>query len=223
MSHATSADTVESIEEMPHATAVKKPEGWDRKMGLGRRLAVNMAVQEGAEFVLHIDLDRLTHWILSYEDELIAVLKRDIPTHDFLIIGRTERAFGTHPGQQREPESDTNEAISRALDMRVDVTSGCSSFRGDVGHAIVRMSASSDFSSTDTEWPLLARLGGFTVGYIATEGLEFETPDRYADCIAEIGYGAWVRELFDDAQLAYRWQLARASIDIIGHTLRKYG
>ncbi len=216
------ASTLNSIELMPNATAVRKPENWDQKMGFGRRLAVNMAVQDGADYILHIDLDRLLHWILSYEDELIAILKKNVPAYDFLIMGRSERAFGTHPVQQREPESATNDAISRALGRRVDVTSGCSSFRREVGQTIVERSASDDFGSTDTEWPLIASLSGFKIGYIEAEGLEFETSDLYSDRIREIGYDAWIGEMFDEAQLSYRRELAQASIDIIGKTLRRY-
>lgn len=214
----TAGETIGSIDRMPNAIAVAKPASWEQKMGRGRRLAVSMAVQEGSDFILHLDFDRLIHWILSYKDELITVLGTDVPANDFLIIGRTERAFGTHPAQQREPESSTNAAISRELGWKLDVASGCSSFRRNVGEIILRQSVSDDFGSTDTEWPLLAKMSGFPPGYIETEGLEFETPGFHAGRIREIGYAAWIAEMFDGDQLAYRRKLERASIEIINET-----
>jgi hypothetical protein len=53
-------------------------------------------------------------------------------------------------------------------------------------------------------WPLfLQRRGGFTIGYCATEGLEFETADRYADQVAAAGgLAAWMAQLDADPQ---RW------------------
>src|SRR5258706_89934 len=57
---------------------------------------------------------------------------------------------------------------------------------------------------TDVAWPLfLQRRAGFTIGYYATEGLEFETADRYADQVAAAGgLEAWMAQLDADPQ---RW------------------
>lgn len=221
--HTTAEATIRSIEEIPNGAVARKPERWERRMGRGRRMAVAMAAQEYADFILHIDLDRLLHWIRFRKQELSVLLKERIPAHDFLIIGRSKRAFDTHPSQQTAPESITNDAISEALGWKVDVTSGCSSFRREVGVAVMEVSVSDDFGTTDTEWPLIARLRGFVVGSIETEGLEFETPDLHAGRIGEIGYRAWLEEIFGEAQLAYRDKLARASIEMIDATLAKYG
>jgi hypothetical protein len=44
-------------------------------------------------------------------------------------------------------------------------------------------------------------MGGFTLGYIETDGLEFETPDRFPAEVAQAGSVAqWSEQLDDDPQ-----------------------
>jgi hypothetical protein len=157
----------------------------------GRRLG---AVREAATYApaVHLcDFDRLLHWHHAYPDELTAVLAR-IPQSDLLLLGRTERAWATHPAQQRETEQLANRVVSRFFGADVDV---CSGSRGLSRRAIDYLAAHSRERSVgaDAEWPvLLLRAGTFQWEHILTEGLEFETADRYQDEVARAGsLAAW--------------------------------
>jgi len=57
--------------------------------------------------------------------------------------------------------------------------------------------------------------GRFSQGYIATEGLEFETADRHSDELARAGGRAeWLAQLdADPHQWAHRLNLARIEIE----------
>jgi hypothetical protein len=157
----------------------------------GRRLG---AVREAATYApaVHLcDFDRLLHWHHAYPDELTAVLAR-IPQSDLLLLGRTERAWATHPAQQRETEQLANRVVSRFFGADVDI---CSGSRGLSRRAIDYLAAHSRERSVgaDAEWPvLLLRAGTFQWEHILTEGLEFETADRYQDEVARAGsLAAW--------------------------------
>ncbi len=61
----------------------------------------------------------------------------------------------------------------------------------------------------------MQRAGGFGLGYIATEGLEFETADRFADQIEQAGGLAnWMAQLdASPQQWAFRLELARIEVE----------
>ena len=70
--------------------------------------------------------------------------------------------------------------------------------------------------STDVSWPLfLEREGGFSLGYMATEGMEFETADRYSDEIAQAGgLARWLARLdAEPRHWAQRLDMARVEIE----------
>ncbi len=70
--------------------------------------------------------------------------------------------------------------------------------------------------STDVSWPLfLERAGGFSLGYIATEGMEFETADRYGEEIAQAGgLAPWMARLdANPRNWAHRLDMARVEIE----------
>ncbi len=71
---------------------------------------------------------------------------------------------------------------------------------------------------------MLCQRLGLAVGYLATEGLEWETADRYAAEIEALGYARWLREQVNTPQqwemrLRIAWQIARASLEASERTL----
>ena len=73
-----------------------------------------------------------------------------------------------------------------------------------------------DRVSNDVTWPLCVyQHGELTLGYIETEGLEFETPDRFpADVARAGGVTQWSEQLDDDPQhWAKRLELARIEVE----------
>lgn len=162
-------------------------------VGIGRRLALQDALEAGAEYVHLCDLDRILHWFWRYPAELRSVVEQ-IPSYDYLITGRTDRAFATHPRVQRDTEAIINHVFSTWFGETIDVTAGsfCLSQRG--AEAVLRETRAVRYE-TDTEWPAIVRQAGLKVGYLALEGLEFETPDYFADEIAAAGsLEAWLEE-----------------------------
>lgn len=209
-------------------TVVEKPEKHANEIGTGRRLALKAAVKDGVgEYIFYCDFDRLLHWIWRYPEELKRVLKNEVGKFDCTAVGRTERAFKTHPIEQREPEAATNEVIAKTVGLpKLDVTTGAFIFNWSTAVAILKTykekaSLFSSLSITDTEWPMTAHLLGKTVGMIETEGLEFETPDAYRKEIAKLGYEEWLIQHFTEKEKAYRWSIANESIAAIEETRKR--
>ena len=182
-------------------------------LGHARRNALECALRLDAPVILFCDFDRVLHWAECYPNELPRVA-RELAARDFTVLGRTERAFGSHPRIQRDPEAIVNTVYASVSGRAWDVTAAA---RGVSRRAAAAILADCDEPSvgTDVAWPLfLQRRGGFTIGYCATEGLEFETADRYADQVAAAGgLAAWMAQLDADPQ---RWverlEVARAEV-----------
>ncbi len=182
-------------------------------LGEVRREAVHLALQGPCPFILYCDFDRILHWMEFHPQELIDVAQQ-ITAHDFTILGRTPRAYATHPRIQRDTEAIINHVFERITDRAWDTGAGA---RGLARRAAEAVSAQchDDQISNDVTWPLcLERMGGFTLGYIETEGLEFETPDRFPAEVAQAGGVAqWSEQLDDDPQhWATRLELARIEV-----------
>jgi hypothetical protein len=166
---------------------------------------------------LHLcDWDRAIHWVEHYPDELQAVVAT-IPDYDCLILGRTERAFASHPRVQRDTEIVINHCFGLLWGEALDVTAAS---RGLSRRAAERLVAGCDEPTigNDGVWPLFLRqYDDLRIDYLATEGLEWETPDRYVAEIAAVGgYEAWLTR--HDADLhhwAERLQLAQVEVEAL--------
>lgn len=185
-------------------------------LGHIRRMTLAHGLALGARHLHLCDWDRLIHWAEHYPAELQAVVA-DIPEYDCLILGRTERAFASHPRVQRDTERLINHCFGLVWGEDIDVTAAS---RGLSRRAAERIVEGCDEATigNDCVWPLFLRQGGdLAIGYRATEGLEWETPDRYATDIAAVGgIQAWRME--HDRHLE-RWvdrvELARTEIDAL--------
>lgn len=180
-------------------------------LGQRRREAVTqaLAAQPGATHAHLCDFDRVLHWAEFHFDELRAALDA-VRLSDFTVLGRTPRAFATHPRVQRDTEALINHAFHLASGRAWDV--GAAS-RGVSRRAAAALAACDDDTiGNDCSWPLfLQRRDDLQMHYIATEGLEFETADRYAGEIAALGgREAWIARLDSDPRRwATRLDLAR--------------
>lgn len=163
---------------------------------------------------LHLcDFDRVLHWAEYYPDELRATL-RTMSGYDFTVLGRTERAFASHPRVQRDTETLINHVFALASGHAWDVTAGS---RGISRRAAERLIAGSndDTVGVDCSWPLfIQQQGVFTLHALETEGLEFETPDRFeAEIAAAGGREAWIARIdADPRQWAVRAEVAMLEI-----------
>jgi hypothetical protein len=182
-------------------------------LGRARRDALKCALHLEAPAILFCDFDRVLHWAECYPDELARVVK-DLGERDFTVLGRTERAFESHPRVQRDTEAIVNTVYASVSGYAWDVTAAA---RGISRRAAVAILDGCHEPSigTDVAWPLfLQRRGGFTIGYCATEGLEFETADRYADQVAAAGgLAAWMAQL-DAAPQRWAERLDVARVEV---------
>ncbi|MCZ7572392.1 MAG: hypothetical protein M5U01_27890 [Ardenticatenaceae bacterium] len=160
-------------------------------LGQVRLRALQRAVARGHSCLHLCDWDRALHWARTFPDELRTVLPA-IPDYDFLVMGRTRRAFDSHPHAQRETEHLANEAFAAITGEPFDVSGGSRGVSATAAVALQRWSRVFGVGS-DGEWPVLAHRLGLRCGWFAAEGLEFETADRFAAAIAAAGsYEAWL-------------------------------
>jgi hypothetical protein len=216
--HLTSTTQQRSAADLEKAGALvtwdtTMPEGLTQ-LGRPRRFVIAQALEAGADSLLFCDFDRMLHWSEFYPDELEAVLRR-IPASDFTVLGRTPRAFQSHPRVQRDTEAIINQVFWTLSGTNWDTGAGA---RGMSRRAVAALLQGCDDQSVgvDVTWPLfLQQAGGFSLDYIATEGMEFETADRFTDQVAELGgLEAWIRRLDDDpGEWVKRLELARVEVE----------
>ncbi len=174
-------------------TTVEPLEESNGAIGIGRRHALRLGLRSEASHLHYCDFDRVLHWIGRYPSELAATV-RAVESHDYLMIGRTDRAFATHPRVQLDTERITNHAFSLWYGEPVDVTAGSCGVSRQAAELLLERSTTPT-NATDTEWPALIRLAGMHVGFTQTEGLECETSDYFPDQIAAAGsMEAWLEE-----------------------------
>lgn len=188
------------------------------QLGFWRRFAVEHALRDSAA-ATHIhfcDFDRVLHWIEFYPAELKAV-QAELIRYDFTVLGRTPRAFASHPRIQRDTEGIVNHVFQQTSGLPWDVTAASRGLSRQATQAIVAECHDNTIGS-DCSWPLfLQAQGGFALGYQPTEGLEFETLDRYSDELAALGGAdAWIARVDNDPQnWAFRLEMARVEVEAI--------
>jgi len=135
-----------------------------------RREVLKFGLKGSNQYFHYCDFDRLLTWADKYANELKDTVY-EISNHDYLILGRTERAFNTHPVEWIETEKITNKIFSLELGQEADVTAGSCGFSRNSAQLI---SENSKDKMTDAEWPMIIyRIGNLKVGYRAVEGLEY--------------------------------------------------
>ncbi len=182
-------------------------------LGWIRRSAVQLALHGPCPFIVYCDFDRILHWMEFHPQELSGVAQQ-LTHYDFTVLGRTPRAFASHPRLQRDTEAIINHVFERVSGRAWDTGAGARGLSRRAAEAIVT-GCLDDQISNDVTWPLcLQQRGGFTFGYIETEGLEFETADRFSAEVAQAGGVAqWSEQLDDDPQhWATRLELARIEV-----------
>ena len=194
------------------------------EIGTARRAALRAALADGHDAFLAIDFDRWLHWAGTYPEELAAVparIDQQRPRRWYACLGRTARAFATHPTVQRMTETVTNTALSLALGRRLDAVAGAS-WLSRAGAELILPRSIETTNATDLEWPaLIALVDDRRIGMLRCEGLEFETAAFYPDDIAAAGgLDAWLRLTYDHPESwQSRAQLAADSIAALARVL----
>jgi len=160
------------------------------------RLAVKKALDTAhhEEKFFYCDFDRLLHWYITFPDELKALLSREVQT-DFLLIGRTSRAFATHPITQTATESIINQIGSKILNFTQTRDVIVASWICDqtLAKKLLQLNTITK-TGFYVFWPIMMWLWAKDGEYLETEGQEWETADRYFSEIQEIGYSKWLEK-----------------------------
>jgi hypothetical protein len=188
-------------------------------IGRVRRKALRAGLLAGTSHFQMCDFDRALHWVAHYPRELESIIA-SIPDFDLLVLGRTERAWATHPPYQAETEPLFNHVFALVTGLPWDVGAGSRGISRRAAEVLLQHSRVAHVG-LDAEWPLLLlNRPGFRVGYRACEGLEFETADRYRPEIeAAGGYQAWQAQASaDPKQWLFRLQVALLIAETAVHT-----
>jgi hypothetical protein len=167
-------------------------------MGNVRRETIRVGLLAGTSHLQMCDFDRALHWMAHYPQELALVIAQ-IPNYDLLVLGRTERAWATHPPYQAETEPLFNRVFALVTGLPWDVGAGSRGLSRRAAEALLQISQEKTVG-VDAEWPLLLlKRDGFRVGHRPCEGLEFETADRFrAEIEAAGSYESWEAEMSSD-------------------------
>lgn len=157
-------------------------------VGESRRDAVKRARSRNADFIHYCDADRALKWVMDYPDELAGVIEQVIPEWAYVALGRSQRAFDTHPIVQQEAEYISNRVFSWVFgetDKILDVVAGSCSMSRDAAKIILTES-SEETNATDAEWPMIIdQLTDGDIAFLNVEGLEFETATFWGDAVFE--------------------------------------
>lgn len=206
-----------------HGVALQRDRGQSAgiyRIGHVRRQTVLAALQAGTSHLQMCDFDRAIHWIAHYPQELEMVIA-DIPGYDLLVLGRTDRAWTTHPPYQTETEPLFNRVFALVTGLSWDLGAGSRGLSRRAAETLLEISQECTVG-VDAEWPLLLlKQGGYRLGHRACEGLEFETADRYGPEIEAMGgYGAWEVQMSADPN---RWIFRMKLALMIAEAVVRYG
>jgi len=171
-------EIIRALEAQNICIAVKRD--WSH----GRHAALAKALESNADHIHYCDFDRLLHWVETRPDEWLDIITQS-QTTDCLIVGRTERAYQTHPRALVETEAISNVVASQLLGRKMDLSAGSKSFSRKAAQYLMQHSPPGRALGMDAEWTLLLHYAGFRVDYVEADGLDWESADRYADVAAD--------------------------------------
>ncbi len=150
----------------------------------GRRESLAQALKiipsTSASHIMYADVDRLLRWAETRYEELRQTIKR-VQMYDCLVIGRTERAYQTHPQALIQTEAMSNRIFSHLLGEKVDLSAGAKGFSIRAASFVVANARAERPFGADAEWVVLAKRGGFDIRTYHVDGLDWESADRYED------------------------------------------
>lgn len=173
---------------------------------LAYKTALEHIDNEKLEKIMYIDFDRLIHWINHYPEELQEIMtETDV---DYLQIGRTSRAFETHPNTQKDTEIIVNEFGSKIFDFKRtrDIISVCHIITKKLAINILNLKNKTVLGFY-CSWPILLWNWADSKKYLEVEGLEWETPDRFKKEIEKMEYEKWIMEFQNSSEWRNRVNL----------------
>ena len=176
VTHSTHPGVVAAMRDRLGAQVIVHPEN-EATIGRARRDAVRLALDFPAPWVLYCDFDHLMRWVEANPEELRATLATQ-PGAAFVVIGRSARAFAAEPKRLRETEELVNRIYGKMTGRDWDLMFAVRRMSRAAAGEIVR-SAKEESVANDVEWPLLAERAGFSMGYVAANGLTYRTMEEF--------------------------------------------
>lgn len=217
---ATAPEVVATLRTFGVAVEIR-PSG---EAGTGRRHALRNAAADGHPAYVYCDFDRWLHWVARFPEELAGLPERVARLRSrpwYVCLGRTARAFATHPEVQRVAERATSRAFELVIGRPIDATAGCCWLTPEAA-AIVAERSTERTMGTDLEWPALVwRAAPERLGMLRVEGLEFESAAFAGAAIAAAGSeSAWRERVYGQPGMWHmRLQLAADSIAALNRVL----
>jgi hypothetical protein len=168
-------EDVEQVKALPGVVAFVNEE-WPT----GRYRALKAAVETKADYVQYADMDRLLRWIETRPAELRGTVDR-IQQCEYLVIGRTEAAWATHPQAMVRTERIINRVFSMLLGQAMDFGAGSKGLSRAAVEYLVQYAAQDRALGADTEWSVLLYRAGFPVEGVLVDGLDWEIPDQHQE------------------------------------------
>ena len=176
--------------------------------------ALRASSPSSTELIHYCDLDRAIHWVSRFPSELKGIER--MAQADYVILGRTPRAYKTHPEVQQLTEQAINGVASALLGRKVDVSAGSALLHRPMASKLSKLAL-----TPWAGWWLVAGNAG-SIGYIMVEGLEWETPDRYEKEIKAQGFAKWL-SAFEAVDARKRAMFAATSVDEMLGLAQKHG
>ena len=162
----------------------------------GRFSSLKHSLVYDPAYIQYADMDRLLRWVETSPEEWRKVLSK-IPEQDYLVIGRTQQAYRTHPQALIDTERLSNQVVSYLVGRDMDVSAGSKGFSRWAAEFILANTQPEHPLGADGEWTVLLHRAGVTIGYIEVDGLDWETADRYQDQAAGSELQKQMAEAYD--------------------------
>jgi hypothetical protein len=174
----------------------------------GRYMALKLALETDAGHIHYADMDRLLRWVETRPDEWRQAVNI-IQEADCLIMGRSEQAYQTHPQALVQTEQISNRVVSALVGQPMDVSAGSKGFSRRAVELLMANTEPGRAMGTDGEWTVLLHRAGFRVDYLAVDGLDWESADRYQEQAAD---GARQRQMAAEYDADARNWAARVQV-----------
>lgn len=210
------ADDIRALEKLNIAVVVTRD--WSH----GRHASLQLALESSATHIHYTDLDRLLRWVETRPDEWRATVAR-AQECDCLMIGRTERAYATHPralieteaisnlvgsfllnvidaGTRRHGDAVTNSPYHRVIPpprQIADLSAGSKGFSRRAAGFLIAHSPPGRALGMDAEWIVLLHRAGFAIDYVEVDGLDWESADQFAEQAANADAQRRAAESYD--------------------------
>ncbi len=190
----------------------------------GRYAALKAALDTDDDHIQYADMDRLLRWVETKPEEWRQTAKA-VEASDYLVIGRSDATYRTHPQALIETERISNAVVSHLVGRAMDVSAGSKGFSRRAVEFLLANTVPGRALGADGEWTVLLHRAGFQVDYLQVDGLDWESADRYQAQAADGHRQRQLAEEYDTnaenwaARVQVALEITQAALDAMQHTL----